>query len=72
LELGFFSVRDNAIFALGVDFEKHWLKGIVGSVLMWALENTLVGAYETQLCYSGLDFMPLDQILNVSLNGFRK
>jgi hypothetical protein len=72
LGLGFFSMRHSAISEQEVIF-KNIVWVIVGSVVTWALaKNTCVGAYETPLYALGLDFMPPDQIANMSLNGLRR
>jgi hypothetical protein len=38
-ELGFFLVRHNAISKQGINFEEHYFRLIVGSMVMWALEK---------------------------------
>jgi hypothetical protein len=44
----------------------------VGSVVMWALSKQMCGSLKTPVMLLGLDFMPLDQIANMSLNGLRR
>jgi hypothetical protein len=46
--------------------------GIVGSMFHMGLGKNTCGSLWNSIMLLGLDFMPLDQILNVSLNGFRK
>jgi len=44
----------------------------MGSIIMWALTKHTCGSLQKSIMLLGLDFMPLDQILNVSLNGLKK
>jgi hypothetical protein len=39
---------------------------------MWALEKQMFGSLHNFVMLLGLDFMPLDQIADMSLNGLRR
>jgi hypothetical protein len=51
---------------------KNIVSGIVGSMVMWALAKKMCGSLQNSIMLLGLDFMPLDQIANMSLNGLRR
>jgi hypothetical protein len=71
LELGFSSVRHNANLTQGSTFKAHVSGDCghrgrvgVGHTHLWSLWNSVMSP--------GCDFVPLDQIVIVSLNGFRR
>jgi hypothetical protein len=44
----------------------------VGSVVTWALEKQTCRSLQNSVMLLGLDFMPLDQSVDMSLNGLRR
>jgi hypothetical protein len=44
----------------------------MSSVVTWALEKQTCGSLQNSIMLLGLDFMPLDQIVDMSLNGLRR
>jgi hypothetical protein len=71
-KLGFFSASNNAIFAQRVQFRKTPTQKIVGSMIMWALEKHSFRILKKSIMMLGLNFMPPNKIINLSLNGLRK
>jgi hypothetical protein len=71
LELGFSSVRHNANPTQGVNFQIPCVR-IVGTVVMWELVIHTFWSLQNSVTSPGCDFVPPDQIVIVSLNGFRR
>jgi hypothetical protein len=72
LELGFFSVRHNENPTQGGGVSQPLCQVIVGIMVMWALAIWTFRILQNSKTLLGCDFVPPDQIIIVSLNGFRR
>jgi hypothetical protein len=64
-------MRHSAISEEEVNFKEH-CHVFLASVVMWDLAKYTCGRLRKSVMLLGLDFMPLDQIDHMSLNGLRR
>jgi hypothetical protein len=71
-ELEFFPVRHNANPTQGVNFQDPCVEAIVGIVVPWVLAIWTFWSLRNSVTSLDCDFVPPDQIVIVSLDGFRR
>jgi hypothetical protein len=65
-------MRHCAISEEEVDFQEHCVRVILASIVTWALAKHNFSSLRKSSMLPSLDFMPLDQIDHISLNGLRR